>query len=81
MARMITVRQQYDVGSSGIHELNGESTAANISAATKGLANTAWEGLKLLLRVLNESSDGLTTLTAAVGGEVVLIEILEVCPE
>ena len=44
----------------------------------KRYANTGWEGLKLILRVLKESSDGLTPLKAAVGGAVALIDIFEV---
>ncbi|KZV59559.1 hypothetical protein PENSPDRAFT_695034 [Peniophora sp. CONT] len=43
----------------------------------KRYANTSWAGFKLLLKVLKESSDGLTPLKATVGGLVALIEIYD----
>ncbi|VDC04219.1 unnamed protein product [Peniophora sp. CBMAI 1063] len=52
-------------------------SGTEIDTAMKRYANTGWEGLKLILRVLKESSDGLTPLKAAVGGAVALIDIFE----
>ncbi|KZV61776.1 hypothetical protein PENSPDRAFT_759190 [Peniophora sp. CONT] len=49
----------------------------NTEDMLKQYANTSWAGLRLLLGVLKESSDGLTPLKAAAGGLVALIDIYD----
>ncbi|KZV63272.1 hypothetical protein PENSPDRAFT_758105 [Peniophora sp. CONT] len=61
----------------GLDSYNADDPGLEIEAAIKRYASTGWEGLKLLLRVLKESSDGLTPLKAAIGGAVALIDIFE----
>ncbi|KZV60585.1 hypothetical protein PENSPDRAFT_659473 [Peniophora sp. CONT] len=54
-----------------------DDAAEDLETVIKRYANTSWAGFKLLLKVLKESSDGLTPLKATVGGLVALIEIYD----
>ena len=52
--------------------------APNTGSKVKELASVAWEGVKISLALLNESSGCLPPLKAAVGGLVALIDAIEV---
>lgn len=56
----------------------GSYTLPEVESAVKPHTRVGWEGLKVLLNVLKESSDALAPLKATVGGIVAIIKVYDV---